>query len=477
MRIDGALTFNKVTFDDALYASGLKTESNIVVIDTNFSSGASLRGASSTGSLSLISSESNSHMFFDNIKIAGDVLLSHSKFTHIVSFQDSAIGGGFRTFRSTFGDEDGVAQGFYLYGSNISNDVQLHESTFFSEINMDYSIIGGGVELYGSMAEDDFQNSDFRLGNSQVGSDVKIASSTLGTISLSNSTFGGGILVGGSSTVGTFSMTSAKVENSLSLMNGIQVIHVDLTGSRIGAFRLGLIRRYSQVYSGEIRVFLDEWPWSNLVLRNTKVESFYDMPDVWENFYGNLDIDGFTYQRLPNLPEHDISGMAGRPVDWLLNWLGMQRDHDKRYFPNIYDELADTLIREGYPSKANSILIAKNNHWRQSPSTPWIRKILLWGSWITIGYGYRNGLSLLWMIVLVTLGTWVAGLATDKLSEMSAIERFWFSADRLVPLLTLEEKHKNLSIPGWKASYFHIHQILGFTLATFFVAGLSGIAK
>jgi hypothetical protein len=53
-----------------------------------------------------------------------------------------------------------------------------------------------------------------------------------------------------------------------------------------------------------------------------------------------------------------------------------------------------------------------------------------------------------------------------------------YSFDILLPIIRLRECHYKIDLQtSWVRYYFYWHKIMGYVLASFFIAGLSGLAK
>lgn len=214
---------------------------------------------------------------------------------------------------------------------------------------------------------------------------------------------------------------------------------------------------------------------SRLILRNTRVGALNDTIDSWEGV--TLDLVGFTYARLGGLRATKDSIMAARPSDWLLgNWLAKQEGFEESFIPQPFEQLAKILRESGYPVSANEVLLAKLNHWRDSPRTTVWTKASLWLQYVLIGYGYRNWQAFFWFIGLVALGAWVCGRAPAG-REMPASRRFWYSVDIAVPVFDLDKTHATIKLTERCAVYFYFHKAAGFVLISFVIAGLSGLTK
>ena len=93
-----------------------------------------------------------------------------------------------------------------------------------------------------------------------------------------------------------------------------------------------------------------------------------------------------------------------------------------------------------------------------------------------IGYGYHNRIAVLWFAALTGLGAWVCG-ESPLGRRMRAAQRFWYSFDMALPLIALNKRHEAVKLTGRVVVYFYFHKMAGFVLASFLVAGLSGLIK
>ena len=54
---------------------------------------------------------------------------------------------------------------------------------------------------------------------------------------------------------------------------------------------------------------------------------------------------------------------------------------------------------------------------------------------------------------------------------------FWYSLDMLLPGIHLREQHYEVDLKTGAKYYFYIHKIIGYTLAFFLLAGLTGLTR
>jgi hypothetical protein len=74
-----------------------------------------------------------------------------------------------------------------------------------------------------------------------------------------------------------------------------------------------------------------------------------------------------------------------------------------------------------------------------------------------------------------------AGIAVLHLSgEARRNEMPWgvtYSIDMLIPIVRLRDAHYKVDLGGWARYYFYLHKVVGYALASFLIAGLSGLTK
>ena len=108
----------------------------------------------------------------------------------------------------------------------------------------------------------------------------------------------------------------------------------------------------------------------------------------------------------------------------------------------------------------------------------------------TVGYGLGSRyFRVLWWVGALTLlgGVLLVVVGSDPLAIWP--RQFVASLDQLLPIITLDEAHDTLIFgdssaaspvdpqPYWVLVYFYAHKIAGWVLASFLVAGLSGLTQ
>ncbi len=435
--IGGNLEAISSTFKGVFNASGLTVNGSVFFGDGAEFQEVNLVGASINGSLDADRSTFNDVFDASALTVNGSVFLRDRAEFQGVILRRASIGGSLEADRSTFNDV------FDADRLTVNGSVFFRDRAAFQEVNLIGASINGSLEANSSVFNDVFHADGLAVNDSvlfRYGAefqDVRLLVATIGeTLQIRGSRFSGSF---------------------------------DASGTQVGR---------DLVLSDRVRA--PEWlDGAELSLRNVSVGALQDTPEAWDGLQGRVDLVGFTYEDFGGL--HAIPGgtMASRDVRWMIEWIGLQENFGDGYFPQPFQQLADTLRAQGYPDKANRILIAANNHRRDASPTHWTTEALLWVGWATIGYGYRTWLAMIELAALVLIGAAIArsdrGLYWGRTWRNRLFGPFWYSLDQAIPFLQLDESHKFRRATGWRGGYFHVQHIVGFLLVSLFVAGLTGL--
>jgi hypothetical protein len=253
---------------------------------------------------------------------------------------------------------------------------------------------------------------------------------------------------------GSISCSFAKI-GELDLAGATFQDDVDLTGAQIK----------SELRIGSVGKARTQWAdTSTLYLRNTTVDAIQDLPDAWP---ARIELSGFAYR---NLGGRNATPIADRSVNWLVSWLGKQDP----YAPAPYEQLATVLRSGGRPGAADEILYAGKE--RERAQATFLRRAWLTTIDVLIGYGYHLEWAVAWAASFI-----LAGIAVLRFSGQGPRNQMPFgiaySFDMLLPIIKLREKHYEIELDSWPRYYFYLHKIMGYVLASFLIAGLTGIAK
>ena len=103
-------------------------------------------------------------------------------------------------------------------------------------------------------------------------------------------------------------------------------------------------------------------------------------------------------------------------------------------------------------------------------------------AWLTalkwvIGYGHYPDFATYWVIALVAAGAIVLrasgeGSATEYHAVRPCVQLRHAATDHPVA-----ERHSGIDLQGWPRYYFYGQKIMGWVLASFLIAALSGLTK
>jgi len=175
--------------------------------------------------------------------------------------------------------------------------------------------------------------------------------------------------------------------------------------------------------------------------------------------------------------------MATRDTDWLEGWLEKYNGDS----PQPYRQLAKVLRQMGHEDKAADVLYAsRERELRKATGINWL--------WLTslkyiigYGYGYHIWQAGLWVLFWWSIGTGVLLLwkeeANKKMPEgvvsgfLFGLDYIFYSLYRLLPFMRLDRRYDDTPLTDIVRYYFYLHQLVGYVLALFLIAGLTGLTK
>jgi hypothetical protein len=207
--------------------------------------------------------------------------------------------------------------------------------------------------------------------------------------------------------------------------------------------------------SGALKLFSTQWSdGATLMLGDAKVGVIPDLADAWPT---RLELDGFTYRS---------AGAADKFEDWF-------RKLD-RYAPQPYDQLASVV--KGRGDSALAMKIGYSGRERERSETTGSARIWLTALKLLVGYGYYPYFAIFWVIGLVVVGAIVLRASGEGLRNRMPFG-LAYSFDMLLPIVRLRDMRYQLDLKSWVRYYFYVQKIMGYVLASFLIAGLSGLTK
>jgi len=236
---------------------------------------------------------------------------------------------------------------------------------------------------------------------------------------------------------GSIGCQSAKIRSNVYLNHSEFKKGIDLTGAEIG---------------GEL--VLEGVEGMALKLQNAKIGILPNLAEAWPS---KLELNGLTYRSVV---------AADNFEEWFR-----KIDH---YAPQPYEQLASVVQSQGNSTLATAIRYAGRERERSEAT---------FGEWVwltalklVIGYGYYPLRAVLWVIGLVLAGAVVLRVSGEGPRNGMPFG-LTYSFDMLLPIIKLRDSHHQIDLKNWARYYFYGHKIMGWVLASFLLAGLSGLTK
>ncbi len=219
-------------------------------------------------------------------------------------------------------------------------------------------------------------------------------------------------------------------------------------------------------------------PKGKVTLRGAGCTSLEDNENFW-NATGRIDLEDFRYDSL----RHSIDLRDDASVLRRLRWLRQAMRH--RYRPGPYDQLAALLRASGNDEHASTVLMEKQRlrYIAVAEGTRVVGPLVLLWSWLQrwmVGYGYRPGRALGWLVVSWVLGSayFAVGAPLTVINSDDTLQwnPWLFTIDLVVPIVDFGNKNRwqTPDAAQWIASGLIVS---GWILATTVAAGLTRMLK
>jgi hypothetical protein len=369
----------------------------------------------------------------------------------------------------------------------------------FAEVSLGYAHVGGLFDLGSSKVTGKLNMIDL-----QVVGDLFMDKAEFAEVHLDNGHVGGELRLTGSKVTGKLNVNALQVGRSLFMDKG-EFVDVDFVNSHVGR-QLQLtgskVTGTFDCHGLEVdqKVFMDEAAFDGQMnCRGVKIKGDLDFSESKFKQNVNLsgaEIDGELYLARPsqdvklNLrdasiniipgladpswpPLSDVAGFTYRKVVDLRNFEDWFRKLD-HYTPEPYDKLASVVRSQGDGTLATAILYSGRERERsESKGEYWVWLTIL--SWM-IGYGYYLHRAIWWVLCLVVVGAAVMRRSGEGPRNGMPFG-LAFSFDILLPIIRLRDRHYQIDLQSWARYYFYVHKIMGYILASFLIAGLTGLTK
>ena len=190
---------------------------------------------------------------------------------------------------------------------------------------------------------------------------------------------------------------------------------------------------------------------------------------------GSLDLTGARVSRRAH--GHSRSGTPRSlepqlPARQRLRWLARD-EHGQR--PQPYEQLADHYNALGQPAEARHVLYARERLQRRNRAP--LARTWRFLQDVTVGYGYQPRRALLWMVLLLAVGSVVFTLNPPPPLPGGVAPHFnavIYTLDLLLPVVDLGQKHA--FNPGGAEQWFaYLLTGAGWVLATTIAAGAARV--
>ena len=478
------IAFNGSSFDGKLNLNSASVGGSLFLRDQAEFQEVDLAGADVAGQVEMTGSTFRGLLNMNSISIGKSLLMGDRAEFREVDLRHADIAGPVDMSGSTFRgplNMDSISVGkslqmrdqaefqeVRLAGADITGQVSLNGSSFAGLLDMHSMSIGRDLHM-----RDGAEFREVVLGGTDIAGQVTMARSTFrGTLSMDSVFVGKSLVMGEQAEFRQVVLIAAEVSDFLDARNS-SFRALELTGARIeGTLLLGS-------RNGTVT-----WASSNdgdgqpvpprLSLRNATVGALQDGVDTWPREL-QLELEGFTYDRLGGLQTGERSLPHERGSDWYIDWLS----RDRFYSPQPYRQLGRILESYGHREMAADILFANRARERAESGPGEFKWWVLSALQFTIGYGYGWGYlrALCWVALFTAAGTLLIRGARNGVGD-GRRPGFWYSLDMLLPVIRLNERHYDVDLSNdWRRHYFYVHKLFGYFLVSVIIAGLSGLTE
>jgi len=422
-RLGGPLEFDGATVTGTLNMNMLNVDSSLFMRDGQFGE-VVLRDAH-IGALELDGSRVSRTLDMGKLRVDSSVYMRHGQFGEVV-LRSARISGtleldGSKVSRTLNMDKLRVDSSLFLRNDAKFADVNLTSTRVGGQLNLVHAKVGGNLQCYSLVVDE-----DGLLYDAQFSGRIDCQFAKFRSLYLDNSTFGGDV-----------DLSSAQLSGELALGEAVP--------------------QHSPQWS----------PGKTLILRNARAETIPILTDAWP---AQVDVNGFTYKALRRDIAVDHHRTPECPSDLFRCWFGKQQS----FSPHAYEQLALAFQNQGHADDARAIRY--DGREREVSESGGLRY-----AWLTtlnwaIGYGHHIELAMIWTFLLVILGAFVLAVSGEGPKNGMPVG-LSYSFDMLLPIIKLRDAHYEIDLVGWPRYYFYVHKIAGYVLATFLIAGISGLTK
>jgi hypothetical protein len=410
-----------------------------------------LTGAHISGRLDLTGARIGTPLRLRRCVFAEPVLLDHADLVSL-ELDGSVLPGveaqGVRVASGITMRDARITGAVRLPQAQVNGTVELDRSTITGALLLRQAVVGGSLHLRGIRVE-----GGIRLPGVRVGSDLSLSDAHIGAgVAGPGLSVGGGLLAHRMHADGGVNLIGAQVTGGVALNDCVLRCPDGYALLLIEAQARLLTLRPAAGSAGTVS------------LRDAHFGRLVDDPVGWPADC-RIELDGLTYERLTRRSEDVTEWTARQRLSWMARY-------SAGFSPGPYDQLAAALRRDGREQEARQVLLVRERLRHRATG----RLGTAWGAIqdVGIGFGYRPGRALLWLLAVIAAGTgWFAAagpLRPVKPGEAPTWDPFLYTLDVLVPLVDLGHDRAWDPVGADKAVMLAV-MVAGWVLATTVVAG------
>ena len=475
--------FNELHLDGCLINSGFifvdgKCPLNISLSGSTIRKELNFQGANINGGLYLSGKIDKIRLTYTTV--SRELSIKNCLVKNGVNADHLKVGGNLFMYQSKFVEE------FILSGANIESNIDITNCYFNKTLQLDSTQVAGNINLKKSQLNN--LEAKRLTVDGQVNFDgIKVKGDTILDFSNIESTLFLGsrnknpntVTIESLSEYHNLSISGVKIGNDLSLRLAKVFGNTDINSSIIGGKCIlgpsGYFGQFNLTFSS-VKSVLDFQGAQFKRINLTGTSTFYVIDSDDTTWPDKINLFGFTYKYFGTaLPGNDVTNdftVVAKDSKWFTEWLNRL----VVYSPQPYEEAVKVLKAMGDKEASNDILYDKENH--ELELSTGFRKLWLYTLKYSIGYGIgMKYFYCLWVVIpLVIVGVLVCRTSPEWSNHNVA---WWiaYSVEQLLPIFNLGKSVVNIKFGLVQELYFILHNIFGFTLASFIVAGLAGITK
>jgi hypothetical protein len=426
VRIVGAI------IDDSIDLTNAQIPQEIRLNHCQFMSSATFTHASFAGMVSFDSSVFNADANFDYIKVGESFFIEETTFKGPVDFESAEISGSFIARRTAFENKENSA-GFK--GLKVRDDTNFSEAVFEPWADFISLDVGGNFEAEGARFHNDARFDDMKV---------------RGYASFEKAVFDGFV-----------SFESAEISGNLGLMEAMfrdkqKEAYFVAMKVRGGAFFT------NAVFNGPLELSYADFNYLILSSRS------------WPKIASEIHMQGMRYKNIAADADQFESHNA-------LLKLADQSSYDA----DVYSNLEEFFVRQGYRADADKAFIAGKHRERQEyfRGGHWFRWLWSWMLCLLVGYGRSPWQAGIPCALLVVLGCIL--FSPEKMEPRNSQEtphdynRFWYSLGLFLPFVDLQADRtwKPKGDQTFLKNYTRVHILLGWILIPLVLAAITGLIK